>query len=462
MAINRKFIVCIGLILFTRVAAWGQSEPFSDTKQLFEQQQLLANRLWQRGDFTTAKLALNRALELEPQWVAGWRQLAITEKALGDRTHAKQHLAHALEIDAQDAASHFSRGLILKEEGSLVAALEDFRAAAKFDPQDAFARIEMARLLQQQGDLDKAIHLLHKAIELDPASGATTELAAILHTRATLEAQYVLKVKRLTPFFSVEDALGSFDLDVINRDTGDEASLAIYQGRISANKKDASAYYALGILLRARGRLTEATKALRTAVELTPDNVDLFNALGLSLQKQGDLNGAMLEFRTALDSDVDDYKARVNIANIFRARKDYASAERELRVVIKQDSNNMLVRQNLAHTLLDSGQVTAALEEMSVVLKLQPNNALAHSLMATIQAKAGQAKESILSLRTATDLSPTDSQLLLDYVAALQGQRRYEDAADSLQHYLQIVPDSSQTTDIKKRILKLRQLARGW
>ena len=65
-------------------------------------------------------------------------------------------------------------------------------------------------------------------------------------------------------------------------------------------------------------------------------------------------------------------------------------------------------------------------------------------------------------MKEATTLSPSDADLIYDYAAALQKEGRFEDAADALARYLQVAPENTNVAEIKQRITKLRQWARGW
>src|SRR5262249_9215869 len=94
----RSFLIYLTITLLAGLAL-GQVEDQSDIKALFEQQRNLATRLWERGDFRATVKALERALELEPEWLVGWRQLAIAQKALGERAKAIKTLEHALELN---------------------------------------------------------------------------------------------------------------------------------------------------------------------------------------------------------------------------------------------------------------------------------------------------------------------------------------------------------------------------
>ncbi|MBL8194662.1 MAG: tetratricopeptide repeat protein, partial [Blastocatellia bacterium] len=238
------FVITLFIVFFITNTAFAQvtlvetNEPPSQIEELFEQQKILADKFWQAGDFLATEKALTRALELKPDWAAGYRQLAITKKALGNLSQTKQFLLKALEIDPTDSVSHFSQAIILKEEGKLDEALNAFRAAAKFDTQDAFARAEIGKLLEQKGEMDKAIRLFRKALELNPTCGVVENLSAALRSKAEIERNYYSRVKRLAPYFTEEDAVGSVSVNVISKDTGDEASLVVYQTRVKANSND--------------------------------------------------------------------------------------------------------------------------------------------------------------------------------------------------------------------------------
>src|SRR5439155_4142115 len=86
----------------------AQEEPPSGREELFEQQRELALRFSERGDFLAAKQAIERALQLDPEWSEGWRKLGITEKALGHREKGIKAIAIALELNPTNPVDHYS------------------------------------------------------------------------------------------------------------------------------------------------------------------------------------------------------------------------------------------------------------------------------------------------------------------------------------------------------------------
>ena len=128
----------------------------------------------------------------------------------------------------------------------------------------------------------------------------------------------------------------------------------------------------------------------------------------------------------------------------------------------KADPTNMLARQNFARTLASSGDLNAAVVESRTIIKLNPYDAFSHTTLAETLEKAGEKQESLNSLKEATTLTPTDAELLFNYAVALQKEVRFEEAADAFARYLKIAPENTNVAEIKQRIVKLRQWARGW
>ncbi|MEW6737231.1 MAG: tetratricopeptide repeat protein, partial [Acidobacteriota bacterium] len=100
--------------------------------------------------------------------------------------------------------------------------------------------------------------------------------------------------------------------------------------------------------------------------------------------------------------------------------------------------------------------------ETQAVLKLNPFNVAAHATMSALLAQVGNKEASIQALEDASSLSPDDIGLLYEYASALQKQGRFEEAADAFARYLSTAPDNVSKIELKQRILKLRQWARGW
>lgn len=111
-----------------------------------------------------------------------------------------------------------------------------------------------------------------------------------------------------------------------------------------------------GLAAAAQGRLDDAERYFREAVELAPDNYDYHRNLGLLLYRQGRLDEAEAEFEAALEADparapVSGALVYDNLARVRLAQGDTLGAIEYLREYVRREQNS--VQAGLASRLLE-------------------------------------------------------------------------------------------------------------
>jgi tetratricopeptide (TPR) repeat protein len=88
---------------------------------------------------------LRRAVEIEGDHAAAWRDLGLALIMAGDRAGAEKALARSLELDATSVTAWYNRGLLHMHAGNFDKAEADLIKAAELAPENQ----DVARLLQQ-------------------------------------------------------------------------------------------------------------------------------------------------------------------------------------------------------------------------------------------------------------------------------------------------------------------------
>ena len=146
-----------------------------------------------------AEAALKRATELDPTFALAFAELSEAHSqiyhSLVDRTDARVRMARvaadrALELDPQLAAGHRALGYYYYwGHGDYEAALREFAIAARALPNDSQLLEGLAYIRRRQGRLTEATDQLQRALELDPQSG---RLAYALAHTYTVSRRYEL------------------------------------------------------------------------------------------------------------------------------------------------------------------------------------------------------------------------------------------------------------------------------
>jgi tetratricopeptide (TPR) repeat protein len=114
----------------------------------------------------------NRALEVDPQDGAAYRDRGNVYGLQRRFDQALEDLNKALELDPQDATAYSGRGNIYSWLRRYDQALEDLNRALELDPQNVRAYLHRGRVYSWLRRYDQALEDLNRALKLDPQNGA--------------------------------------------------------------------------------------------------------------------------------------------------------------------------------------------------------------------------------------------------------------------------------------------------
>ena len=134
----------------------------------------------QRDPLTAAGL-LQRATELNPDYLPAYLLLAQAEITLGKIDAAGETVARVLSLEPFNAAAHHLRALCFIQRGMIWDARQDLEFAIKADPTNAEALSALAYTWLLEENLDKAQTYYEKTLKIDPSNlEALNNLASIL------------------------------------------------------------------------------------------------------------------------------------------------------------------------------------------------------------------------------------------------------------------------------------------
>jgi putative PEP-CTERM system TPR-repeat lipoprotein len=219
----------------------------------------LGSSLYQLKRFAEAEVALQRALELKPDYADAHRTLGILYHQTSRLEEALEALKKGLSHNPGDAYGHTALGNLYGRMGKIEDAEKALREAIKHKPDLVEANINLARVLSTQGKIVDAESVLRAA------------------TR-TLPDNNLLRI-----------ALASF---LSNGGKSDEAE-QVYREVLQAEPNNALVLNNLGYLLVERNeQIVEAVAMIQKAVDAQPDNPAFLDSLGWALFKLGKLDDA--------------------------------------------------------------------------------------------------------------------------------------------------------------------------
>ncbi|MBA2340420.1 MAG: TonB family protein [Pyrinomonadaceae bacterium] len=209
---------------------------------------------------------------------------------------------------------------------------------------------------------------------------------------------------------------------------------------------------ARGIQLYREGKIEEAIKALRRAVKQRKDDADAWQYLGLTLNFNGKAKEARKAFETAVKLRPDAVVAHTGLAYSLLLLNKSREAEREAERAIQIDPQNAEAQYIIGVVRLREGDNAKALQQAETALKIKANFAQAYLLKS--QALIGLSAERLPTQEEPMGVKGEDEQLREQNRAARRTQ--YQQAVESLEKYLQLIPNAANANQLREQLDVLR------
>jgi tetratricopeptide (TPR) repeat protein len=318
---------------------------------------------------------IGRALMLRPGAAAFHANLSEVLRAIGDHAASAESAREALRLQPDFPEASNNLGLALLEMGRFDDAVDAFREALRRRPSFALALNNLGTALKEMDLDDQAFEAFQRAVELDPDSAmAHANLGQMLVDRDRPEEglEHCRTAARLGPnLVAAHNNLGNA-YRVLGRFA--ESNVAYAEAlRLSPGIAGARAHANIGRALHADGQVQRGLACLRRAVEIAPDDVEVWrglaetyadaenyadaipccrrivefeperaqahNNLGWALQQEGYVEEAADRYRRALEIRPDHIDAALNLANLNEELGELAEAEAAYRRLFEATGN---------------------------------------------------------------------------------------------------------------------------
>lgn len=125
--------------------------------------------LQREGQFSAARICLNRAVELGPTQPIFWENLAELHGDQDEPAEAIRCWQHVLALQPERPKAHNGLGWALQEDGRLDEAARHFRAALRLQPDYALPQLNLGGVHEELGELAEAETAFRTALRMQPA-----------------------------------------------------------------------------------------------------------------------------------------------------------------------------------------------------------------------------------------------------------------------------------------------------
>lgn len=230
-----------------------------------------------------------------------------------------------------------------------------------------------------------------------------------------------------------------------------------------------------------RRQFGQAIKLLKRAEKMEPNCGEVHGYLGMAYQNSLKTQKAISEYERALKLNPSMSFVNVNLGtcymNLNRLDKatpyfqaylranpnapDRAQVESYIRQAgARTNQNNLRSIMEQGQALLNRGQSEQAAQAFQQVVSMKPGWAPGHFFLAYARAKMGNHSEAIKEFQIVLKIDPSKTEAILNIGSNYQSMGDPRSAITWYQRYLQAVPNSPKSRDIKNRIKGLEAEAK--
>ena len=294
---NRHITILVCLLL---VAAPGARAPAQSAVALVRDSQENAAR----GNVDAALEQAAKAVETDPAYAPGWRQLGVLYMRDRRFGRAAKALATASKLDPKNAAVPLDLARAQWYSGARKDAVATLEKALALDPGNAVAWRDLGRWHWDTGSKNAAIKAMVRSVKLERGDAQGWH---------DLARWYWVTGSRAAALAAMDTAA---ELQPVNAGlhreyarwlwTAEQGKDAVRRMRavVKQTPDDAGAWRDLGRWLWALGKKDDALPAMRRAVKLAPDNAGLWRDVGWAAWNRGLHDEAIAALRQAVKKNV--------------------------------------------------------------------------------------------------------------------------------------------------------------
>jgi putative PEP-CTERM system TPR-repeat lipoprotein len=441
-----------------------------------------------KRDLKNARASFEKALEIQPDYHAAARSLAIIDIQEGSVEAARDRYTRLLAKYPNNEDLLLGSAEVLRASGASQEKIrEALDKAVAANPTSVRARLALVAHSAQYGDAKAAIATTQAAlagIPNDPqltealgtyqlASGDANQALETFKRLVQLQPQNPLALLRLAQAQSAaKDYTSAIDSErkaLALRPDLAASWTALAKTHLASGKPDAAlaearkvqkdfpekafGYMLEGEIYAAQKKWGEAAKAYEAAMARQPSSLLVAKqyAALVSAGKSADATATANKWTKA---HPDDATISLLLAQQSQQKKDYATASAGYRRVLEIDSDNVVALNNLAWILAEQKD-PKAIEYAEEAHRLSPFNANVLDTLGWTVTRSGDPKRGVQLLRMASNLSPRHAEIRLHLAQALNNAGDKTGARRELTELTKLAKDSPVRIEAEKLLATL-------
>jgi tetratricopeptide (TPR) repeat protein len=400
--------------------------------------------LYQKQDYTRARLQFKNALQVDPKFAEAQLWLGKTQLKLRNPRGAYGALNQAVQLNPKLTEAQILLGDIFLLAKQFDKAQEKVEIALKQQPQNPDALMLSASLAAVKGQPETALKVLAEVRRLDPSKIPAYLLAATILAKekkfeeaAAILAQGIKANPKALNLYVARAGLA-------DRQKQFEVGESFLVKAIALQPKNTHLQNQLVRHYLMAGQRDKAEQALRQAISLEPTNEKPVILLTRFLVSQGRRQEAEKTLKDFIKAHPDNYKARFGLAKFYVALQRPGQAEQVLEEIIKLDPEGpkgVQAQDDLARLKLAQGRKDEAEKLVNKVLKDHPKDMNATETRGLIALSNKDGLTAVNNFRLLTQDQPQNPQVWLLLARANLLNKEPELAKENARKALQLKPD---------------------
>jgi Tfp pilus assembly protein PilF len=385
-------------------------------QRLKSNDQLLAEGVaaLERGDDSTARDLLERALAGDPRSAEAHTYLGALADRAGDLAAAERHFAAASRLAPQSARARNNYGAILLRLDRRREAAAEFEESLRLDPNQAKALVNLARIRFESGSpegLRAADDLFRRADALAPDVEIARALTVIALRRgdraraADCYRAYATRVASATSDTPADGARSDLGGALFEAGLLAEAEAEL-NAALTLDPANAETVLRLARVYLARKEILAAGRALEAALARKVEAPAIYALLAVVYEKSGHIENAIPAMRIAIQLDPQSEKYRFQYGVLLTETNAPAAAVIRLNEALQSfpKSSRLHLAIGLANLKLDKNG--EAVQAFNRAIELDPEFAQAYAYLGIMRVASGQYEEGVRCFEQALHRNP--------------------------------------------------------
>src|SRR6266567_3160950 len=401
----------------------------------------LANLLAAQHKFDEATAETRKAISLAPDRGDSYLNLALLETKINQPDAAETHFKKAIDLKATGVNPHLALAAFYQSRGRYPEVEQQVQTVIAADAMDTDSRASLARLYLAEGKRPEAEAFLKQVKNEMPDVSAAYRMLGDLD-KAIAEYESLYNDHRKDP-----QVQKNYVQLLILKNRLDEAE-KINEGILKTAAKDDEALTYRGEIQIARGKLSDATQTLQSAITNNPYNAVAHYQLGLALNQLGDYDRAGAEWQEAARLKPDMIEAQRGLASVAIQKSDMSGLEQAATRIVSLQPASPDGYAMRAISLMARKQYPAAEQDARKAIEVAPQSAQGYLQMGnlrTLKLKSGEAET---WYKQALTRDPNSVDALRGLMNIYLGQKHPEQAVAAAKTQIAAAPNNTVFYDL--------------